>query len=52
MHKFDPEKLKKLDDPERLKLFDPEKMLKAFGLRPGMVVLFVYRKSIQSGRWV
>ncbi|WP_448584600.1 class I SAM-dependent methyltransferase [Thermocrinis sp.] len=41
MHKFDPEKLKKLDDPERLTLFDPEKVLKAFGLKPGMVVLDV-----------
>ena len=41
MHKFDPEKLKKLDDPERLKLFDPERVLKEFGLKPGMVVLDV-----------
>jgi len=41
MHKFDPEKLKKLDDPERLNLFDPEKVLKTFGLKPGMVVLDV-----------
>ena len=41
MHKFDPEKLKKLDDPERLRLFDPEKVLKAFGLRPRMIALDV-----------
>ncbi|WP_029551639.1 class I SAM-dependent methyltransferase [Thermocrinis jamiesonii] len=41
MHKFDPEKLKKLDDPERLNLFDPEKVLKTFSLKPGMVVLDV-----------
>ncbi|WP_448588583.1 class I SAM-dependent methyltransferase [Thermocrinis sp.] len=41
MHKFDPEKLKKLDDPERLKLFDPEKVLRSFGLKPDMVVLDV-----------
>jgi ubiquinone/menaquinone biosynthesis C-methylase UbiE len=41
MHKFDPEKLKKLDDPERLSLFDPEVVLKSFGLKPGMTVLDV-----------
>jgi ubiquinone/menaquinone biosynthesis C-methylase UbiE len=41
MHKFDPEKLKKLDDPERLSLFDPEAVLKSFGLKPGMTVLDV-----------
>jgi ubiquinone/menaquinone biosynthesis C-methylase UbiE len=41
MHKFDPEKLKKLDDPERLSLFDPEAVLKSFGLKPGMKVLDV-----------
>jgi len=41
MHKFDPEKLRKLDDPERLSLFDPEAVLKSFGLKPGMTVLDV-----------
>lgn len=41
MHKFYPEKLKKLDDPERLSLFDPEAVLKSFGLKPGMTVLDV-----------
>jgi len=41
MHKFDPEKLKKLDDPERLSLFEPEAVLKSFGLSPGMTVLDV-----------
>jgi len=41
MHKFDPEKLKKLDGPERLSLFDPEAVLKSFGLKPGMTVLDV-----------
>ena len=41
MHKFDPEKLKKLDDPERLSLFDPEAVLKSFGLKPGITVLDV-----------
>ncbi len=41
MHKFNPEKLKKLDDPERLSLFDPEAVLKSFGLKPGMTVLDV-----------
>ncbi|MCS7170852.1 MAG: class I SAM-dependent methyltransferase [Aquificaceae bacterium] len=40
-HKFDPSKLKKLDDPERLELFNPEKTLKEFGLREGMIVLDV-----------
>lgn len=40
-HKFDPEKIKKLDDPSRLELFDPEKVLKEFGLREGMTVLDV-----------
>ncbi len=40
-HKFDPSKLKKLDDPDRLNLFDPEKVLKEFGLRQGMKVLDV-----------
>lgn len=41
MHKFDPEKLKKLDDPERLSLFDPEVVLKSFGLKPSMTLLDV-----------
>ena len=41
MHKFDPEKLKKLDDPERLSLFVPEVVLKSFELKPGMTVLDV-----------
>jgi len=41
MHKFNPDKLKKLDDPERLSLFDPEAVLKSFGLKPGMTVLDV-----------
>jgi len=41
MHKFNPEKLKKLDDPERLSLFDPEAVLKSFGLKPDMTVLDV-----------
>ncbi len=41
MHKFDVNKLKKLDDPERLNLFDPEKLLKDFGIRQGMKVLDV-----------
>jgi ubiquinone/menaquinone biosynthesis C-methylase UbiE len=41
MHKFNPEKLKKLDDPERLSLFDPEAVLKSFGLKLGMTVLDV-----------
>ncbi|MCI4459006.1 MAG: class I SAM-dependent methyltransferase [Thermocrinis sp.] len=41
MHKFNPEKLEKLDDPERLNLFDPETVLKSFGLKPGMTVLDV-----------
>ncbi len=41
MHKFNPEKLKKLDDPERLSLFDPKAVLKSFGLKPGMTVLDV-----------
>lgn len=41
MHKFDPEKLKKLDDPERLSLFAPEVVLKSFGLKPGMTLLDV-----------
>ncbi|MFZ8785062.1 class I SAM-dependent methyltransferase [Thermocrinis sp.] len=41
MHKFDPKKLKKLDDPERLSLFDPEAVLKSFGLSPGMTALDV-----------
>lgn len=40
-HKFDMNKLKKLDDPERLKVFDASTKLKEFGLRPGMVVLDV-----------
>lgn len=40
-HKFDPSKIKKLDDPSRLELFDPEKVLKEFGIREGMVVLDV-----------
>ncbi|MCS6958079.1 MAG: class I SAM-dependent methyltransferase [Aquificaceae bacterium] len=40
-HKFDPSKLKKLDDPERLELFNPEKTLKEFGLREGMIALDV-----------
>ncbi|MFN3947633.1 MAG: class I SAM-dependent methyltransferase, partial [Aquificaceae bacterium] len=40
-HKFDPSKLKKLDDPSRLDLFDPEKVLKELGLRKGMTVLDV-----------
>jgi len=40
-HKFDPEKIRKLDDPSRLELFDPEKVLKEFGLREGMTVLDV-----------
>ena len=40
-HKFDPSKIKKLDDPSRLELFDPEKVLKEFGIREGMNVLDV-----------
>ena len=41
VHKFDPSKIKKLDDPSRLELFDPEKVLKEFGIKEGMVVLDV-----------
>ncbi|RUM31588.1 MAG: methyltransferase type 11 [Aquifex sp.] len=41
VHKFDPSKIKKLDDPSRLELFDPEKVLKEFGLKEGMTVLDV-----------
>ncbi len=40
-HKFDPAKIKKLDDPSRLELFDPEQVLKEFGIREGMTVLDV-----------
>ncbi|SHK20293.1 class I SAM-dependent methyltransferase [Thermocrinis minervae] len=40
-HKFDPQKLSKLDDPARLELFDPVKVFREFGLREGMHVLDV-----------
>ncbi len=40
-HKFDPSKLKKLDDPSRLELFDPDEVLRELGLRRGMSVLDV-----------
>ena len=40
-HKFNPEKIHKLEDPSRLEMFDPEKVLKEFGLREGLTVLDV-----------
>jgi len=40
-HKFDPTKIKKLDDPERINLFDPRPFLKRLGNLEGKTILDV-----------